>query len=267
MKKGFYFVLALFLTIGIFGGGWLVPRAQAGEVASVQAVIPHTVIQRVVKTPVNGLFGAILASGQVIYVYPKTGIIVFGSLYTNKGVNLTQKTIAEVQDEAVKGILSSINYKYAVKIGDGPVKVIEFANLDCPFCRMAEKLFETDAALRKKVTRYVFFIPQPSIHPHSMAMTRYFFSQPKDKRIKLVHEIMVGLKFKGDVPPKFTATKNALRRINYNMSFAYHHHIYGVPFFIIGGKAVNGINVKSILNLTGIKAVNIGKLNSTLHSR
>ena len=261
------FLIVLALTAVLFPCGSVFAKQAVNPV--VQSIVPKIKMSGTFHTPIKGLYGAVLLNGQILYVFPKEKIILLGQMWTAKGKNLTQEAQLEMQQGRAKEIDTGVNLKKALKIGDGPVKVIEFANIDCPFCRAAEKFF-SEPEIAKKVTRYVFLIPQPSIHPHSTAMTLYYFTKAGDKpisQVSLLNKIMVGhiyqTKF-GNIAPKIKVSKEAVERLSYDTGLANKYSIFGVPFFIVNGKVVDGINISLILQDLGIKGVNVAKLDHKL---
>ncbi len=264
-------LIILVLTAVSFYSG----RVFAGQEINpvVQSVLPKIKMSDTFNTPVKGLYGAALPNGQIIYVFPKEKIILFGEMWSATGKNLTQEARLKMQQSKVKEIEKGVDLKKAVKIGNGPVKVIEFANIDCPFCRAAEKFF-SKPDIAKKVTRYIFLIPQPSIHPHSTAMTLYYFTKsyrkPLSYQINLLNKIMIGHIYQtksGNIAPKIKISKNAVKRLSYDTGLANKYSIFGVPFFIINGKAVDGINISLILQDLGIKGINVAKLDHEIFGR
>ncbi|MHB1696625.1 MAG: disulfide isomerase DsbC N-terminal domain-containing protein [bacterium] len=238
---------------------------------TIQSILPKTKITKVINTPIAGLYGALMPNGQIVYVYPSKKLLVFGQIWTNTGKNLTDASMTKMQSSKAALITKAVNLSDAVKIGHGPVKVIEFANIDCPYCKAFEKLTTESKSLRDKMTRYLFLIPQPSIHPHSTEMTLYYFTKTQhlnDKeKVALLNKIMVKhiyLTKSGNIPPKFKQSGYAMRKLEYDTALAQKFSIYGVPYFIIKNQAVLGLNIGKIYKLLGIKTVNIKKIQSNI---
>lgn len=246
-------ILSMILTL------MFVSRAfAAGNIfLKVQSVIPHTKIKTVETSPVPGIYTAVLYNNQIIYVAPKEGIILFGSMYTKTGKDLTYLQMTNLQEKQSQKLLKTINLKKAIKIGRGPVKVIEFLDPDCPFCRLSMKLF-AKPELAKRMTRYIFLIPQPTIHPHSFAMAEFILNHKN--KAKWLNKVMTGslAKVRYD---KIKASKEALNLINYDMNTAKRFGIYGVPYFVIGRSVVLGLNVQTIYKDLGLKkSINVNKI-------
>lgn len=263
MKRLSILIAAVILSLSV--------NAYAVSFQAVQSILPHTKISKVVNTPIKGLYGAILPNGQIVYVYPSKKLLVFGQIWTNTGKNLTNAQLAGIQESKAIKIEKYVNLSKAIKIGRGPVKVIEFMNIDCPYCRAFERLTTESKRLRDAMTRYVFLIPQPSIHPHSTEMELYYFTKSQhlsDKaKIALLNKIMVKqvyLTKSGNIPPKFKQSAYAMKTLEYNTALAQKFSIFGVPYFIIKKQAVLGLNIGKIYKLLGIKTVNIKKIQSNI---
>ena len=265
MKKLSLLLVAVILLFGV--------NAYAVSFNAVQSILPHTKISKVLNTPIKGLYGALLPNGQIVYVYPSKKLLVFGQIWTNTGKNLTNMSLAGIQKSKALRIEKYVDLNKAIKIGHGPVKVIEFANIDCPYCRAFEKLTTESKTLRDSMTRYVFLIPQPSIHPHSTEMELYYYTKMQNmsnaQRVALLNKIMVKhiyLTKSGNIPPKFKQSGYAMKELDYTTHLAQKFQIFGVPYFIIKNHAVLGLNIGKIYKLLGIKTVNIKKIQSNLFS-
>ena len=263
MKKLFILTLmAVFsLTVNVY----------AMSLNTIQAILPHTKISKVLTTPIQGLYGALMPNGQIVYIYPSKKLLVFGQIWTNTGKNLTNTSMTGIQASKAEKITKYVDLAKAIKIGHGPVKVIEFANIDCPFCRAFERLTVESKRLRDKMTRYLFLIPQPSIHPHSTEMELYYFTKSQGlsnkAKVALLNKIMVKqvyLTKSGNIPPKFKQSGYAMRKLEYDAALAQKFSIFGVPYFIIKNHAVLGLNIGQIYKLLGIKTVNVKKIQSNI---
>ena len=264
MKKIFLLLALVILSFGV--------NAYAVSFNAIQSIIPHTKISKVLNTPITGLYGALLPNGQIVYVYPLKKLLVFGQIWTNTGKNLTNISVSNIQESKVLQIEKYVNLNKAIKIGHGPLKVIEFMNIDCPFCRAFEKLTSESKTLRSAMTRYVFLFPQPSIHPHSTEMELYYFTKMQHltnkARVALLNKIMVKQVYAtkaGNVPPKFKQSGFAMKELDYTTHLAQKFQIFGVPYFIIKNHAVLGLNIGKIYKLLGIKTVNVKKIQSNLY--
>ena len=237
----------------------------------IHSVIPKTKFSKVFKSQLPGLYGVLMDNGQVVYIYPSKKLIFFGQIWTNTGKNLTSLLMTKVQASKADKIAADVDLNKAIKIGHGPVKVIEFANIDCPYCRAFERLTTESKRLRDKMTRYLFLIPQPSIHPHSTEMELYYFTKSQGlsnkAKVTLLNKIMVKqiyLTKAGNIAPKFKQSNYAMSKLEYDTSLAKKFSIYGVPYFVIKNQAVLGLNIKKIFTLLGMKTVNVKKIQNSL---
>ena len=263
MKKLFILTLMVVFSLTV--------KSYAMSLSTIQSIIPHTKISKVLNTPIKGLYGALMLNGQIVYIYPSKKLLVFGQIWTNTGKNLTNTSMTGIQASKAEKITKYVDLAKAIKIGHGPVKVIEFANIDCPFCRAFERLTVESKRLRDKMTRYLFLIPQPSIHPHSTEMELYYFTKSQGlsnkAKVTLLNKIMVKqiyLTKAGNIAPKFKQSNYAMSKLEYDTSLAKKFSIYGVPYFVIKNQAVLGLNIKKIFTLLGMKTVNVKKIQNSL---
>ncbi len=263
MKKLILLTLIAALSLSV--------KSYAISLQAVQSILPHTKISKVLNTPINGLYGALMPNGQIVYVYPSKKLLVFGQIWTNTGKNLTNESMAGMQASKAARIAKYADLSKAIKIGHGPVKVIEVMNIDSPYCRAFERLTAESKTLRNKITRYVFLIPQPTIHPHSTEMTLYYLTKSQGlsnkAKVALLNKIMVNQAYltkSGNIPPKFKQSAHAMKTLEYNTALAQKFSIFGVPYFIIKNQAVLGLNIGQIYKLLGIKTVNVKKIQSNI---
>jgi len=109
--------------------------------------------------PIPGLF-EIVAGNRVIYYQPQMEILIFGELFSKDGRSLTQEYLTSQQEKKI----ATIPLDQALVIGNGPKKIIEFTDPDCPYCQRLHAFLKDHA---KEVTRYVFFSPIRGLHPDS----------------------------------------------------------------------------------------------------
>lgn len=130
-----------------------------------QKTYPTTVVDEVRETGVEGLY-EITTGANVIYYAPTTDSLIIGDILTKEGKNLSAARRKEV---AVAKLENPAVLKKALKIGNGPTKVVLFTDPDCPYCR------RTDAFLanRTDITLYIFFSPIAKLHPAAEAKTAY----------------------------------------------------------------------------------------------
>ena len=138
---------------------------------------------------------------------------------------------------------ADIDLTKAVVIGNGPKKVIEFTDPDCPFCRKAAKYFEQ----RKDVTKYVFFMPLAK-HPEAKRKAQYILSQPD--KAKAYHEVMSGKLDNADIR-KLPISPKGIKLQEQQDSIANTAKIDATPTFMIMGRIIEGADITKIEELLG----------------
>lgn len=143
----------------VIGAGSALSREQKVDpAASFKKDYPAVTYESVEKTDIDGVY-EVVAGGNVFYYHPKTGNVLFGEMITKAFTNIT----ADRRNNLVAKKLKSLPLNKALRLGTGKHAVVEFTDIDCPFCRKIEEYFEK----RDDVTRYVFLLPLDSLHPDS----------------------------------------------------------------------------------------------------
>ena len=204
---------------------------------------PAVQFENIEKTDIDGVY-EVTAGGNLLYYYPQRGYILFGELYNKSGQNLT----AERRDVILAKKIKNLPLDKAIKIGMGKKTVIEFTDLDCPFCRKAEEFFKD----RKDVTRYVFLYPLQQLHPLSMAKSLKVLCVKKSARAAAYTEAVSGSLDKLDLKG---AADNLLsvcgdqKKIDLLMEYGKLGRelgIAGTPSFWINGVHVSGADFKRL---------------------
>jgi len=103
------------------------------------------------KTSIQGVYE--VYNGQQVYYYlPDADVIIAGPMISKDGKNLSQ----ESQAKKMAAKMSNLPLDQALKIGSGKIKVVEFIDPNCHYCKLSFNLFH---ARKKDVTMYVFFYP------------------------------------------------------------------------------------------------------------
>ena len=197
---------------------------------------PQLKYQQINPTPVAGVYEIIIENGEIVYFDPVSGNMFFGELWTDDVRNLTE----ESKDRFMADKLKSIPLDQAIKIGDGPIQVVEITDPDCPYCRKSAAFF----AGRDDVTRYVFLFPLDKIHPHAAAKARYILAA-KDPGLAY-EEVFSG---KYDAQPVPVVTDNT--RLDLHRQVAKKIGVHGTPQFWINGHHVAGFNPQRFKVLLG----------------
>lgn len=195
---------------------------------------PNLKIDSFRESPLKGLY-EITAGEQVFYFSPE-GYLFFGEIWSKDGKNLT----AEIREKVVAERINGLPLDKALKIGNGPKKVIEFTDPDCPYCRKVDDFL----AKRADVTRYVYFVPLRRIHPDAEKKARYILSQPD--RGKAFHEVFTG---QLDGKPISIADGVQQQQLEEMEKIAAGIGVRGTPALWIEGAHVNGADIQRISGL------------------
>lgn len=159
-----------------------------------------------------------------------------GNLGTAKLVRLLAVLALLVLSAVEVLALEGLDLEKAVKIGDGKIRVIEFTDPDCSFCRKAEAYFQK----RSDVTRYVFFKPL-KMHPAAKAKVQYVLSsRDKAKAFKEVSSDSFDQKKLEQITPagiKLQEEHEEMARAN---------KITATPTFMVKGSVIEGLDLKKL---------------------
>jgi thiol:disulfide interchange protein DsbC len=142
-----------------------------------------------------------------------------------------------------QAMASGIDLDKSLVIGNGPKKVIEFTDPDCPFCRKASAYFHN----RRDITRYVFFNPL-AMHPHARQKVQYILSSPDKAR--LYHEVMSGMVDRMDAK-NLPVTATGVKLQEEQQAIAKKSGIDSTPTFMIMGRIIEGFDLPKIEELLG----------------
>ncbi len=131
----------------------------------------------------------------------------------------------------------------ALVIGNGPKKVIEFTDPDCPFCRKASHYFDS----RRDVTRYIFFNPLPS-HPQAKRKVQYIMSHSDIHRAYM--DVMDGL-LDNAGQMRLPVTEKGVRLQETQQEIARKSGYNATPTFVISGRVIEGFDLLRIKELLG----------------
>ncbi|WP_303745452.1 DsbC family protein [Enterobacter hormaechei] len=143
------------------------------------------------ESPVKGLF-EMKTGGNIIYFHPgeegQEGVLIFGEMFTSKGVNLTEQS----KLNGLTDTLKSLPLDTAITIGpkDAPV-VYEFTDPDCPYCHAYDEWMQTYSK-DHPVQRKLIFFNNPG-HPLALAKMKHIIcSDDKEAAYRYV--------FSGELP-------------------------------------------------------------------
>ncbi|SJZ43072.1 thiol:disulfide interchange protein DsbC [Trichlorobacter thiogenes] len=204
------------------------------EKETLMKTFPNMKLDGFRESPLKGLY-EITAGEQVFYFSPE-GYLFFGEIWTKDGKNLT----AEMREKVVTERINSLPLDKALKIGNGPKKVIEFTDPDCPYCRKVDNFLSK----RTDVTRYVYFVPLRRIHPDAEKKARYILSQ--SDRDKAFHDVFEGVL---DGKPISITDDTQQQQLEEMEKIAAGLGVRGTPALWIEGAHVNGADIQRITGL------------------
>ncbi len=232
MKRIFTVVVTLAMLIA--------HAAFAQDVKEAEALMKKTFsnvgIDSFRESEVKGLY-EVGAGNQVFYFSPE-GYLFFGEIWSREGKSITAERRAQIATEKLEGI----SLEKAVKIGNGPKKVIEVSDPDCLFCRKASEYFSK----RTDVTRYVFLFPLSQIHPDAERKAKYILCS-RDQA-KAYEEVFSG-KHDKDLQLMPLCEPKASEVLSEHRAVAQKLGVQGTPAFWIKGKFVSGANTRMIEQL------------------
>lgn len=215
------------------------PLAAKPEIALKKA-FPQIKIDSITASEIKGLY-EVVAGQDIFYFYPEKDLILVGEIRTLTGQNLTgdkkRELKAKLQAKAQEK-LKDLPLDKAVKVGNGPKKVIEFTDPDCPYCRRASDALKS----RTDITRYVFLAPMA--HPNAITKVHYILGS-KDQE-SAYHEMMAG---KPLPAPAAEYSKEIKAQAAEHMDLARSLAIDGTPTFYINGQQVVGADMEKINEL------------------
>ncbi len=237
-------ILSISIAASLFGASLISQK----EFGLVQSVLPNTKISKVEHTLIDGLYAAFLPNGNVIYVYPYKRLIFFGEIYTNTGINLTNKIKTAWKNKIQKERLKKINAEellknsFEIKFGKGSNKyeIVVFTDPECPFCRRVDKFVKD-----KNITFHINYMPL-YFHPHAKKWAlEILSSKNKKKAIETIEKTNKDL--------NITITKEAKKTLKATQALARKLGIRGTPtMFVIDTKTnkvidvINGANIPKL---------------------
>lgn len=203
-------------------------QKQIGAVtSSLSQYYPQLKAQGIEPTPVAGIYEVVLDNNDIIYFAPASGHIFLGELWSPNGRSLTRDS----KSRRLAAKIDMFPLDKALKIGDGPIQVIEVTDPDCPFCRKSSEFF----AARDDVTRYVFLFPLDRLHPQADAKARFILSSDDPES---AYEDVFGGRYDNQPLPAFN--DNGL--LDLHRQIASKVGVTGTPQFWIKGRHISGFN-------------------------
>ncbi|MFY9270796.1 MAG: DsbC family protein [Candidatus Manganitrophaceae bacterium] len=208
---------------------------RAREMADkIEKTYPGLIVERVIPSSLDGLYEVTTEKGKIVYFHPGTGHIIAGEILTSDGRNLTSARKAEI----AAAIVNNLPLSSAIRIGEGEQTIIEIVDPDCPFCRKAEKFFET----RSDVTRYIYLLPIIQLHPDAERKSLYTLCAPN--RTTAYREVLAGRLDDRDF--QTCNDREAIDLLAEHKRIAGQLGVSGTPTFWVNGHRVDGADFTQI---------------------
>jgi thiol:disulfide interchange protein DsbC len=131
---------------------------------------PDVTLTKIEESGIEGLY-EVTTGISIAYYAPANSRIIFGQLFDKTGKNITaekRQILISRQEEETAKLIDALPLDKAIRIGSGKNVVVEFTDIDCPYCRKVEEFFKN----RHDITRYIFLFPLEQLHPQSLAKSR-----------------------------------------------------------------------------------------------
>jgi thiol:disulfide interchange protein DsbC len=191
------------------------------------------------ESPIKGLYELNIGA-QIIYFDPKTGYLVFGEIFNEKGESLTAKEIKTQNKSNSKGIST----EHGIVIGNPNASktIIEFTDPGCPYC-LRYNQFITERN-NDDVKRVIYF--DTRIHPKAaIAAEHIICSENQTKAMKEIYE--------GKKPQSYKSCKKGKKILRHHATASKKAGVRGTPSFLLDGELLVGFRKKELLEFLGNK--------------
>jgi thiol:disulfide interchange protein DsbC len=195
---------------------------------------PKNNFESITPTAIKGVY-EVYTGNQIYYYMPKDDVILYGSLISKDGVNITRDS--SLKKMAQK--MASLPLDSALKIGNGKTTVVEFMDPNCYHCRQAYKFFSQ----RQDVTLYVFFFP---LSKESADKIKFILCS---KDVSKTYEDVMNGKLDNKAPLPACTDKKVDETVKTHMRLASQIGVRGTPLFYIKGQVVDGFDPPTIEKL------------------
>jgi thiol:disulfide interchange protein DsbC len=219
---------------------FLAVTAQAAEdvSATIKKILNTPDIVEFREYPLPGMYEVFLPNNSIVYVNLERKLIFAGQIFSSDGKSLTAERVSEIVGRKIEKVMKESDRNKALKIGSGPVELIEFTDIDCPYCRQAEDYFKDKEDV---FTRYLYFLPAPN-HIKSTDKTKYILSQA-DAVSAYKTAIAGGL---DAVIPEFTESSTAGTLLVYYRQLQAKTGIQATPIFFWSDGYSQGLDTKAL---------------------
>jgi len=147
-------LLAGLMTLNVFAD-------EASLKKSIEGIYPNLKVQKITKTPFNGLYEVFLGE-EIIYTDEKFSFLIVEGRVID--VKTRRNLTGERMEELTKVDLGSLPLSQAIKVvkGNGSRKLVVFSDPDCPYCKQLE---QQGLVGLNDVTIYTFMYPLLELHP------------------------------------------------------------------------------------------------------
>lgn len=185
------------------------------------------------------MFEVVLNKTTIVYVHLPTGLVFGGQVYEGAdGTNLTINRANELTRKYTAGILETVDKKNAIKLGNGPVELVQFIDLDSKFSRQVMEYLEDKGDV---FTRYIYLLPL-KITPKTIAKTQMVFGATD--RAAEMNRVLKGEY--DEKLPEFKINDDVNNLMSYNGGLMNRYNLVGTPTQVWGAGFMEGFN-KGIL--------------------
>ncbi len=178
------------------------------------------------ESEIPGLY-AMIAGNRVVYYQPEKEVLIFGEVYSKDGRSLTQEYLQSQQAKKV----ASLPLKDALVIGNGPKKIIEFTDPDCPYCQRLHAYLKNH---EKEVTRYIFFSPLRQLHPDSpQKVVHILCAKDKQAAFDAVYSGKVA-------PTELKQCDDGTKQLQAHETVSSQFGVSGTPMLVVEGSVITG---------------------------
>lgn len=195
---------------------------------------PSNAFESITPTVIDGIY-EVYAGNQLYYYMPKDDILIYGSLVSKNGINITRESFLE----KMSARMAKLPLEGALKIGSGKTRVVEFIDVNCYYCRESHKFFSK----RKDTTSYVFFFP---LSKDSHDKIKHILCS-KDP-VKTYGDVMSG-KLDNAADLRICPDAKVEETIRSHVQLATDVGLQGTPLFYIKGRVIDGFDLPEIEKL------------------
>jgi len=188
---------------------------------------PKNNFETITPTAIKGVY-EVYTGNQIYYYMPKGDVILYGSIISKDGLNITQ----ESNQKKMAQKMANLPLNSALKIGNGKTAVIEFMDPNCYHCRQAYKYFSQ----RQDVALNVFFFP---LSKESADKIKRILCS---KDILKAYEDTMSGKPDSNAPQSACTDKKVDETVKTHMRLASQIGVRGTPLFYVKGQVMNGFD-------------------------